>query len=146
MEFTDVNGVNEGAYVIGYKNGVPGRAGNIIVVETIDDWARIDSFRTSTPIVASSGSPGVTRPRLNVFQQRDSTKVAVLSPTQPRALSFPLFCRLAYRRSRLSRRGVVVVRSDGCRVYVSFLVFLYRCASKETRHPASPSVHSPSHR
>ena len=61
MEFTDVNGVNEGAYVIGYKNGVPGRASNI-VVETIGDWARIDSFRTNTPIVASSGSPGVTRP------------------------------------------------------------------------------------
>ena len=38
MEFTDVNGVNEGAYVIGYRNGVPGRAGNI-VVETIGDWA-----------------------------------------------------------------------------------------------------------
>ena len=35
--------------------GVP-----VIVVETIDDWARVALFRTSTPIVASSGSPGVT--------------------------------------------------------------------------------------
>ena len=29
VEFTDVNGVNEGAYVIGYKDGVLRRAGNI---------------------------------------------------------------------------------------------------------------------
>ena len=36
MEFTEVNRVNEGAYVIGYKNGVPGMP---VIVKTIDDWA-----------------------------------------------------------------------------------------------------------
>ena len=28
MEFTIVNGLNEGGYIIGYNNGMPGRAGN----------------------------------------------------------------------------------------------------------------------
>ena len=33
-----------------------------LLTPQIGDWARIDSFRTNTPIVALSGSPGVTRP------------------------------------------------------------------------------------